>query len=189
MIFAPDTEGALAFVVTLVNTAPEASRSGDDELATVAQLRELLSHDAWSGRFDFDDQELSGVRETRTLLRELWSLGRDDAVEVVNRMLREAQAVPYLARHDDLDWHIHAVSPDAPLGIRMRVEAAMALIDVIRMNATTRLRVCAADHCDAILADLSRNGSKRFCSTRCGNRTNMASFRSRRVLGRDMNKN
>jgi predicted RNA-binding Zn ribbon-like protein len=29
--------------------------------------------------------------------------------------------------------------------------------------------------------DLSRNGSKRFCSVRCGNRMNMVAFRERRA--------
>jgi predicted RNA-binding Zn ribbon-like protein len=33
------------------------------------------------------------------------------------------------------------------------------------------MRVCAADR-TGILIDQSRNGSKRFCSVRCGNRVN-----------------
>jgi predicted RNA-binding Zn ribbon-like protein len=52
---------------------------------------------------------------------------------------------------------------------------------VVRSDATDRLRVCAADDCDGVLVDLSRNGSKRFCSVRCGNRMNMVAFRERRA--------
>ena len=179
MLFAPDTEEALAVVVALANTAPGASRSGTDELSTVAELGALLDRFVYSGRIDRDEAELRGVRETRDLLREVWTLDRDDAVAAVNRMLREARALPYLTRHDGSDWHIHATDPQAPLAERMRVEAALALIDVIRMNEMGRLRICAADDCTGLVLDLSRNGSKRFCTVRCGNRMNMIAFRER----------
>ncbi|MEU4423280.1 CGNR zinc finger domain-containing protein [Actinoplanes sp. NPDC024001] len=180
MLFAPDTEEALTFVVALANTEATASRSGTDELATVDQLDELLSRYVYSGRIDHDEAELNAVRHARSQLREVWTLDRDDAVEAVNRMLREARALPYLTRHDGSDWHIHATDPSAPLAERIRVEAALALIDVIRMNETGRLRVCAAEDCTGLFLDLSRNGSKRFCTVRCGNRVNMIAFRARR---------
>lgn len=181
MRFAPDTEDSLAFVVALCNTEPSASRSGTDELATVAQLGALLSHYLYSGRIDHDEAELRDVHRTRALLRRVWTLDRDDAVEEVNKMLRDAKALPYLVRHDSLDWHMHATEPSSPLAERIRVEAALALMDVIRMNEMDRLRICAADDCTGLLLDLSRNGLKRFCSVRCGNRMNMIAFRERRA--------
>jgi predicted RNA-binding Zn ribbon-like protein len=182
--FAPDTEDSLNFVVALCNTEPSASRSGTDELATVDQLAALLARYPYTGRIDHDEAELRDVHETRALLRQVWSLSRDDAVEAVNKMLRDAKALPYLVRHDDLDWHIHATEPGSPLAERIRVEAALGFIDVIRMNEMDRLRICAADDCTGLLLDLSRNGLKRFCSVRCGNRMNMIAFRERRAEGR-----
>ena len=181
MQFAPDTEDSLDFLVELCNTDPAASRSGGDELATIDELSALLARCPYSGRIDHDEAELRDVRQTRSLLRRVWVLDRDDAVAEVNRILREAKALPYLARHDALDWHIHATVPEAPLAERMRVEAALALMDVIRMNETARLRVCEAIDCAGLVLDLSRNGSKRFCSVRCGNRMNMIAFRERRA--------
>ena len=50
---------------------------------------------------------------------------------------------------------------------------------MIRSDEMTRLRTCGAPDCEGIFADLSRNGSKRFCSVRCGNRVNMIAFRER----------
>lgn len=182
MLFAPDTEEALEFVVALVNTEPGASRSGTDELTTVDDLRALIGRYTYSGRIDYDEPELRAVRRTRGLLREVWTLDRDAAVGVINRMLRDGRALPYLARHDDYDWHMHATEPEAPLAVRMEVEAALALIDVIRMNETGRLRVCQADDCTGLFTDLSKNGSKRFCTVRCGNRMNMIAHRSRKHL-------
>lgn len=181
MLFAPDTEESLGVVVALANTEPGASRSGDDELATVEQLADLLSRYPYTGRIDHDEAELLDIRQTRTLLRRVWLLDRDDAALAVNQMLRDGKALPYLARHDDLDWHMHATAPEAPLAERIRVESALALTDVIRMNEMGRLRVCEAADCTGLVLDLSRNGSKRFCSVRCGNRINMIAFRERRT--------
>ncbi|WP_329790928.1 CGNR zinc finger domain-containing protein [Lentzea sp. DG1S-22] len=181
MRFAPDTEESLAFVVALCNTHPTASRGGEDELATVDGLMALLGRFPYTGRIDRDEAELREVRDTRELLRHVWTLSRDDAVEAVNKMLRDGKALPHLVRHDDLDWHIHATEPTSPLAERIRVEAALALIDVIRTDEMDRLRICAADDCEGLLLDLSRNGLKRFCSVRCGNRMNMIAFRERRA--------
>ncbi|TFC00500.1 CGNR zinc finger domain-containing protein [Cryobacterium mannosilyticum] len=180
MQFAHDTEEALEFAVELGNTDPAASRSGTDELTTLDQLAEFLAQYPFSGRIDGDERERRDVLRARDQVRLVWALDRDDAVLQVNSMLAAAHALPYLARHDGVDWHLHATTPDAPLGERMRVEAALALTDVIRMDEMQRLRICEADDCEGLILDLSRNGSKRFCSARCGSRMNMIAFRKRK---------
>ena len=96
-------------------------------------------------------------------------------------MLADARALPYLSKHDGLDWHLHATAPDAPLAERIRVEIAMALDRCDPFRRQQRLRVCEADDCEGLFVDLSRNGSKRFCSVRCGNRMNMIAFRERQA--------
>jgi predicted RNA-binding Zn ribbon-like protein len=177
--FAPDTEETLEFTVALANTSPEASRSGSDEIETVLQLSEFLTDWNYSGRLDRDDRERREVAAARDEIRRLWSLGADEAVDAINTMLRDARALPRLARHDGSPWHLHATEPTAALAERIRVEVALALVDVIRSGEIGRLRVCAADDCAGLLTDFSRNGSKRFCSVRCGNRMNMIAFRER----------
>ncbi|NEM91602.1 CGNR zinc finger domain-containing protein [Galbitalea soli] len=179
MLFTPDTVDTLEFAIALANTVARASRSGTDELGEPAQLTALLTEHRYSGRFDRDEAELAEVRLTRDEFRRIWLIDRDRMAEEVNTLLHAAGALPQLARHDGLDWHLHATPADAPLAERMRVEVALALSDVIRADATSRLRACAAYDCEGILADLSRNGSKRFCSVRCGNRMNMVAYRER----------
>ncbi len=179
MHLAPDTEITLEFAVALGNTHPRASRTGLDEIATPAELTALLDAHTYSGYFDRDLAELREVQATRDHLREVWTLPADDAVIEVNAMLRDAAALPFLTRHDHFGWHLHATEPDAPLAERIRVEAALALVDVIRTGETGRMRVCEAPDCEGLLVDLSRNGSKRFCSVRCGNRVNQLAFRER----------
>src|SRR5699024_5367506 len=110
-----------------------------------------------------------------------WHTSEDDAVELINTLLCEARALPQLVRHDDWDYHLHAASPDAPLATRMAVEAAMAMVDVVRTGHLDRLFHCAADDCSNVSIDLSRNRSKRFCDAGCGNRVAAAAYRARRV--------
>lgn len=181
MHFAPDTEETLAFAVALGNTSASASRTGSDELAGTSQLADLLDAYRYSGRRDGDEAELDDVRATRERVRAVWRMPRDEAVDAVNTMLADARALPRLVRHDGMDWHLHATAPDAPLAERIRVEIALALVDVLRSDELGRLRVCDADDCEGLLVDLSRNGSKRYCSVRCGNRMNMVAFRERRA--------
>ncbi|WP_341230137.1 CGNR zinc finger domain-containing protein [Nocardioides salarius] len=165
---------SLQAAVTLANTALE-----PDTLTTVEELDEFYSTHQYSGRHEQTLDELDEVRALRPVLRGLMLAERDDAVELVNTMLAEAGAVPRLVRHEGYDWHIHACDPDADLVTRMSVETAMAMIDVIRTDEMSRLGVCADDDCDGIVLDLSRNRSRRFCSTTCGNRNAVAAYRAR----------
>lgn len=179
MTFAHDTEQALVSAAALVNTDP-GTGSGEDTLLTRADLARFLDDEGWFGRFTGDDAELAGVRALRSPLRELWHLDEDALVARVNDILVEAEALPQLVDHDRLGWHIHAVPQDAPLPTRMAVEAAMAFVDVIRSGELDRLKTCAADDCESVVVDLSRNRSKRFCEGGCGNRENVRAYRDRR---------
>jgi predicted RNA-binding Zn ribbon-like protein len=179
MTFAHDTEIALAAAAALVNTDP-GDGSGEDILRTRDDLVRFLDHQGWFGGRAGDDVELDAVRALRPRLRELWELDEADLVPVLNQILIEAEALPQLVDHDDLGWHIHAVLEVAPLATRMAVEAAMAFVDVVRSGELDRLKTCAADDCDDVVVDLSRNRSRRFCESGCGNRENVRAYRVRR---------
>ncbi|QEO09547.1 CGNR zinc finger domain-containing protein [Protaetiibacter larvae] len=182
MLFTHDTELALEFMVALADTVPTASESGRDELLTTPELVTLLDRWLYSGRRDGDARELAEVQAARTRIREVW--GADDAEVVgwINHVLSEAHATPRVVDHDGVGWHIHATEPDAPLAERILVEAAMALADVVRARRLDRLRDCEADDCAGVFVDLSKNGSRRFCSTRCGNRMAVRAYRARTHL-------
>ena len=176
MLFAHDTEVSFNATAALVNTAS----GGIEELPDVAALDAFVGHWGWTGSRTHDQAELDAVRALRPRLAGLWTMKEDDAVRLVNTLLRDANALPQLIKHDDWEYHIHATSPDAPLADRMAVDAAMAFADVIRAGELARLLVCAADDCDDVVVDLSKNRSRRFCSLTCANRVNVAAYRSRR---------
>jgi len=180
MLFAHDTEVALRGMVALVNTAATLPTDTDD-LLTTDDLDAFVREWQWTGSRTHDEAELDAVRDLRPRLRELWATDTDGAVEVVNTLLAEAHALPQLVRHDAWSWHLHATPPEAPLATRMAVEAAMAMVDVIRADELGRLGVCAADDCEDVVVDLSKNRSKRYCDGGCGNRTNVAAYRARKA--------
>jgi len=165
VVFANDTEEFLASAAALVNTAGR----GEERLGDVEALDAFLKTFGWTGRHERTEEELREVQDLRPRLRRVWLADEDEVVEIVNTLLREANALPYLVKHDGAPYHLHATPFDAPLADRMAVEAAMAFTEVIRLKALDRLRVCEADRCIDVLVDLSKNGSRRFCNTTCGN--------------------
>lgn len=169
---------SLQAAVELANTGLE-----PDTLTSVADLDEFYASFEYSGRHDRTREELDSVRALRPVLRELFTATREDAVVLVNAMLAEAGALPQLVKHEPYDWHVHAVTPDAPLATRITVETAMAMVDVIRTDEMSRLGRCSDTDCEGIVLDLSRNRSKRFCSTTCGNRNAVAAYRARQAAG------
>ncbi|MGW4351194.1 CGNR zinc finger domain-containing protein [Nocardia sp. NPDC004582] len=175
MLFADDTVAALAAAVELVNSAQES-----DTLTEIAQLDAFFEKHRYTGAHAGTAAELAAVRAQRAPLRRLLTADRDTAVDVVNAILAEHRAVPELVRHDGLDYHIHAVPPQAPLPVRMAVETAMAMIDLIRADELSRLSICADETCAGIVLDLSRNRSRRYCSTACTNRNAVAAYRARK---------
>jgi predicted RNA-binding Zn ribbon-like protein len=177
MAFTHDTELSLSATATLVNTG----RAPVEEMPDVAALDRFVADWEWTGSRTHDEAELAAVLGLRSRLARLWEMTADEAVVLVNGLLAEANALPQLVRHDGWDYHIHATSPDAPLADRMAVDAAMAFADVIRVGEFGRLRVCAADDCEDVLVDLSKNRSRRFCGLTCANRVNVAAYRSRRT--------
>jgi predicted RNA-binding Zn ribbon-like protein len=170
MIFAHDTEAALVSAAALVNA----------ELLDPAALDQFLRQHGWTGKRARDDAELESVRELRATLRRFWKSSEQRVVTLANRILRDGHACPQLVKHDGWDYHLHSTTPEAPLATRMAVEAAMGMVDLVRMKELSRLRTCDYRSCDDVLVDLSKNRSKRFCDINCGNRAAVEAYRTRR---------
>jgi predicted RNA-binding Zn ribbon-like protein len=179
MQFTHDTEFALILAAALVNSA----REGTEEMADPSALGEFLDAHEISGTRAGDEAELDAVRALRPQLAAAWD-AKDEAevVDIANRMFTDADALPRLTRHDGWDWHLHLTSPDAPLADRLGTEAAMGLAELVRAKDLGRLKRCAADDCAAVLVDLSKNRSRRYCDTgNCGNRVHVAAYRARKA--------
>lgn len=185
MVFTHDTDLSLQAAVALVNSGVE-----PDTMTCVAELSAFFDRFGYTGRHERTRAELDQVRAIRPVVHALLVAPRDECVDRINRILERYAEAPQVVRHPPTitlgaasagqDWHIHAISPDAPLAHRIAVETAMAMIDVVRADEHSRLFTCADDDCSGVVLDLSRNRSKRYCSATCTNRNAAAAYRARR---------
>jgi hypothetical protein len=102
----------------------------------------------------------------------------DTAAGLVNALLAEHSAHPHLAKESGR-WQLHHHPPDAAVVAMWTAIAADAFARLIGEGRAGRVGACAANDCQRIFVDESKNASKRFCSTRCQNRMKAIAFRAR----------
>jgi predicted RNA-binding Zn ribbon-like protein len=176
-----DTLVGIQEAVDLVNTDHRSANS--DLLATLEDLDAYLGRHRVTGSRTHDRAELLAMRKLRSALRNVFERAHaDDApgvVDAVNGLFVRSNASPRLVQHDDLPLHLHFTPDDATLDRRLGAEIATALAIVVRDGGVGRLCICDASDCDSVFVDVSKNRSRRFCDTQCGNRQNVAAYRRR----------
>jgi predicted RNA-binding Zn ribbon-like protein len=98
----------------------------------------------------------------------------------LNRMLAEAAAHPRLTDHAG-GWHLHYRDAGQSLGTVLTSLVAVGTALHLAGRGMHRLRRCAVAECDLIIADTSRTGRQRYCSTRCANRDAVRRHRRRQA--------
>ena len=103
----------------------------------------------------------------------------DAAADQLNALMIEYDARPTLIRYPGEPWtlHYHAADATAVPGFVSGMAASLAIL--FGDGQAERIGICSADACDRAFVDVSRNGTKRFCSTACQNRAKTAAFRAR----------
>lgn len=91
---------------------------------------------------------------------------RCDAINVV---LTEGAGPAYLTMHDGLRPHVHFAADQDTVVSRVRAVTAGSLAIFTVESEGRRLGQCALDGCTTVFVDTSRNGTRRYCSTKCGN--------------------
>ena len=181
------SSSAVETAVDLANTLRPVK--GEDALETVEQLRDFLdSHppaqgaDPWPRPTRTDLAEVRALRET---VRGVLERASTDAVGVavlINDGLRRSRATPAL-RHDHDRWWTEVTSDTDRCSALLAATTLSALASVIATLGPTRLGVCAGPSCRSTFVDLSRNGSKQYCTRTCAHRASVAAYRSRRSPG------
>lgn len=103
----------------------------------------------------------------------------DAAARLINELLLQTGARPQLDYGPD-GWGLHFHGADDSVVLGWTAGLASALAICAGSDLAGVLGVCAAEPCDRVFVDSSKNGSRRFCSTRCQNRVKAAAHRSRR---------
>ncbi|MEL6890273.1 MAG: CGNR zinc finger domain-containing protein [Actinomycetota bacterium] len=116
-----------------------------------------------------------------SFLLELPDLEVADAAQRVNEELTELPITPSIVTHGGSGHHVHWTPPTARFDDQFLADVLMALAQELCDNGTIRFGHCAAEDCDRLFYDSTRNRSKRFCSDpRCASRTHTADHRARR---------
>jgi predicted RNA-binding Zn ribbon-like protein len=100
-----------------------------------------------------------------------------------DELLIAADCRPRLVSHGPgLPFHFHYAPVHTGLAARVKALTAAGLAHAIDDGAGPRLRACSRPGCGTVFIDVSRNGRRHFCSTRCANQVNVANHRRRRRL-------
>jgi len=161
---------AVLTAVDLVNTDPH-----DADLTA-----DLLRNHGWVVPTAPSSADLTRLRDHRDTLRRAFAGPTEgEVIDLLNRTLADLHALPQLTDHDG-HWHWHYAPPGAGIADRVAATTSAALLTLIANGGHDRMRACSAEGCANVFVDLSRNGSRRYCSsTACGNRTHAAAYRAR----------
>ena len=125
--------------------------------------------------------EAAGIMAWRSRLRAVFAESTVDArVELVNRLLADSASAPYISRHDGRPPHLHYHIAGVSIVDRVRAYTAGGLAHLV-CEDSSRAGVCDRPGCGTAFVDTSRNGRRRFCSTRCATRVHVADHRQRRT--------
>lgn len=165
--------------VHLANTwQPQAD--DPERLPDVTALRAWLQAEGLEGANQATEADLARLREVRTQLREVFAVGPEAAVELLNRLLASAPVHPEVSGHDEGDWHLHLAGDESDVADRLAAGAAFGLtVHLLDVGFDRRGR-CDHEDCVDVYIDGSRNRSRRYCSQTCSNRANVAAYRARK---------
>ena len=185
MLDACNDTSAVQTAVDLANTLRPVK--GEDDLETVEQLRDFLDGHSAAGtagpRQRLTRADLAEVRAVRETVRAVLERAGTDAVgaaALINDGLRRGRATPVL-RHDHDRWWTEVTSDTERCSAHLAATTLSALASVIATLGPARLGVCAGPTCRSTFVDLSRNGSKQYCTRTCAHRASVAAYRSRRT--------
>ncbi|RBO86611.1 CGNR zinc finger domain-containing protein [Nocardia puris] len=138
-------------------------------------MREVLIETGYKPITTLDATQSAELRRWIARLREVFER---PSVRALNELLAETTSQPYISTHDGRAPHLHYAREDAPMDERVKAYTAAGLASLFCEDAG-RMGRCAREGCDTVYVDTSRNGRRRYCSTRCANRVHVAEHRLR----------
>lgn len=103
----------------------------------------------------------------------------DDRAAILNEQMAIASAYPRLTDHNGEGWHLHYREVDNDLPHVLQAVFMVSTALHLTTRGMTRLGRCAAEPCTNVIVDVSRNGTQRYCSPRCGSRDAVRRHRAR----------
>lgn len=108
----------------------------------------------------------------------------DGRCAAINELLASATSTPVLSTHDGHKPHLHFAADGDDIVDRVMAITAGGLAIFTVESEGGRLGACLRDGCPEVFVDTSRNGRRRYCSTRCGNHDAVRRHRAGTAGGR-----
>lgn len=170
----PEHAAWAELAATLVNTRPRDTDPAE-KLVGVAELAELLALCPEPAP-PAGKRDVGPMRELRPPLVEAFGATTPAAfAAAVNPLLAPA---PWQLTANGGDLRLGPVTEPRPAGW-FGARAARGLAELVIAYGIERLHMCSADDCLRAVVDVSRNGTRRYCSRTCANRTNSRRHRRR----------
>jgi predicted RNA-binding Zn ribbon-like protein len=173
---APDHATWAQLAAELVNTRPRATDPAE-KLAEPADAERLLAA-APDPPPKVTRRDVEALRALRgELLRAFEAETLEEFAGAVNPLL--ARTAWQVGRRPGGEWALETASAGTPAAW-FAAHAARGLAELATAYGIERLHVCSADDCLCAVADVSRNGARRYCSRTCATRTNVRRHRANR---------
>ncbi|WP_062987675.1 CGNR zinc finger domain-containing protein [Nocardia anaemiae] len=164
MHFNPYGGAAAELAARLVNAGPR------------QDLLQLLADSGYKPLGTLNARQTAELRRWTVRLDEVFT---EPSVDLLNALLAETTSQPYISTHDGRAPHLHYAREDAPTDERVKAYTAAGLAELF-CEDPGRIGRCAREGCGVVFVDTSRNGRRRYCSTRCSTRVHVAEHRTRR---------
>lgn len=171
----PDLAEWATLAATLVNTRPREANP-PEKLNSPAVLDALLAGAPEPPPRAARPGDLAAARALRGQL--LAAFRARDTAELAHALNPLLAGPGWGLRAGAGGWEL-APPPAGELVPWLGVRMARGLAELATVYGAERLHACAAEDCQAVLVDVSRNGARRFCSRTCSSRINVRRHRQR----------
>jgi predicted RNA-binding Zn ribbon-like protein len=166
--------------VDLVNT----DELNGDEISDLAELEVFL--DRYPDLrpppgLAADQSDLIALDALRDRLRDVFDAPDETtAMDCLNQILAENQAIPRLSLHDGRP-HLHFEPIGSSLSSWVAAITALGLAGVMVEHGISRFGSCQASNCRDVFIDTTRNRSRIHCGSNCSTREAVAAYRKRQA--------
>lgn len=150
-----------------------------DYQAVIAKLNETLEDYGERGTVTSADLD-----ELKTVGRKLYEVfethSTEEAVTLLNSILKEFSSQLRLSAHNGSAWHLHVDSSDnAPWAEWFAASSALALATLLAERQRNPGGLCASVSCGKPFIDSGKGGVRIYCSSKCATRERVAAYRNK----------
>ncbi|MBT8226042.1 MAG: CGNR zinc finger domain-containing protein [Dactylosporangium sp.] len=152
-------------------------------LGGLTDLHDLLSVGHWAAQHP-TDRDLATFKRVSKRLRSVFvhraNNRAERSVAELNALLEAFPVRPTIAGRPNGTWRMRVTGRGSSISSEVLAGAVWGLATWLCEHGSSRIGVCADEHCGNVYLDTSSNCCRRFCSERCATRSHVAAHRARK---------